>query len=156
MKQINVGIGELAVSKNPEEKIKTFGLGSCVAVIVLDPRVRSVGLIHIALPDSTINPEKADKLPGYFADTGIPHLLQEMAKLGGSPKGQGLIFKLVGGAQVMDPNQRFNIGKRNILTIKKILWKYNLAVVAEEVGGHISRTVDVDAGTGRVTISQGS
>ena len=156
MKQINVGIGELAVSKNPEEKIKTFGLGSCVAVIVLDPKVRSVGLMHVALPDSSINPEKAKKLPGYFADTGIPHLLAEMAKLGSNPKGQGLIFKLVGGAQVMDPNQRFNIGKRNILTIKKILWKYNLAVVAEEVGGHTSRTVDIDAGTGRVTISQGT
>ena len=156
MKQINVGIGELAVSKNPEEKIKTFGLGSCVAVIVLDPKVRSVGLMHVALPDSAINPEKAEKQPGYFADTGLPHLLKEMAKLGSNPKGQGLIFKLVGGAQVMDPNHRFNIGKRNTLTIKKILWKYNLAVVAEETGGHKSRTVDVDAGTGRVTISQGS
>ncbi len=156
MKQINVGIGEFAVSKNPEEKIKTFGLGSCVAIIVLDPKARSVGLMHIALPDSSINPEKAEKLPGYFADTGIPFLLAEMAKLGSSSNGQGLIFKLVGGAQVMDPNLRFNIGKRNIITIKKILWKHNLAVVAEEVGGNISRTVDVDAGTGRVTISQGS
>ncbi len=156
MKQINVGIGEFAVSKNPEEKIKTFGLGSCVAIIVLDPKVRSVGLMHIALPDSSINPEKAEKLPGYFADTGIPFLLGEMAKLGSNASGQGLIFKLVGGAQVMDPNQRFNIGKRNVITIKKILWKHNLAVVAEEVGGNISRTVDVDAGTGRVTISQGS
>jgi chemotaxis protein CheD len=156
MKQINVGIGEYAVSKNPEERIKTFGLGSCVAIIVLDPKARSVGLMHVALPDSSINPEKAEKLPGYFADTGIPFLLKEMAKLGSNVNGQGLIFKLVGGAQVMDPNQRFNIGKRNVITIKKILWKFNLAVVAEEVGGNISRTVDVDAGTGRVTISQGS
>ncbi len=156
MKQINVGIGELAVSKNPEEKIKTFGLGSCVAVIVLDPKVRVVGLMHIALPDSSINPEKAEKQPAYFADTGIPYLLGEMAKLGSNPKGQGLIVKLVGGAQVMDPNQRFNIGKRNVLTIKKILWKYHLAVVAEETGGNISRTVDVAVETGRVTISQGS
>lgn len=156
MNQINIGIGELAVSKNPEEKLKTFGLGSCVAVITLDPRVRSVGLMHVALPDSSINPEKARMQPAYFADTGIPYLLNEMAKLGSKPNGQGLIFKLVGGAQVMDPNQRFNIGKRNVLTIKKILWKYNLAVVAEETGGNISRTVDVDARTGRVTIAQGS
>ncbi len=156
MSQTNVGIGELAVSKNPGEIIKTFGLGSCVAIVVLDPKVRAVGLIHIALPDSTINPEKAKKQPGYFADTGIPYLLSEMAKLGSHPKGQGLNIKLIGGAQVMDPNQRFNIGKRNILNIKKILWSYNIAVVAEEIGGHVSRTVDVDVGTGRVTISQGS
>lgn len=156
MSQINVGIGELAVSKTQGEIIKTFGLGSCVAIVVLEPKVRAVGLIHIALPDSTINPEKGIKQPGYFADTGIPYLISEMMKLGCHPKGQGLIIKLIGGAQVMDPNQRFNIGKRNILTIKKILWSYNLAVVAEETGGNISRTVDVNVGTGRVTISQGS
>lgn len=156
MKQINVGIGEFAVSKNPEEVIKTFGLGSCVAIIALDPKSRVVGLMHIALPDSSINPDKAKKLPGYFADTGIPHMISEMAKLGSNPKGVGLIIKLIGGAQVMDPNERFNIGKRNILTIKKILWSYHLAVVAEETGGHISRTVDVSVETGRVTISQGS
>lgn len=156
MSQINVGIGEVAVSKTQGEVIKTFGLGSCVAIVVLEPKVRAVGLIHIALPDSTINPEKGIKQPGYFADTGIPYLISEMMKLGCHPKGQGLIIKLIGGAQVMDPNQRFNIGKRNILTIKKILWSYNLAVVAEETGGNISRTVDVNVGTGRVTISQGS
>ena len=156
MKQINVGIGELSVSKDPDVKIKTFGLGSCVAIIVLDPKVRVVGLIHIALPDSSINSEKAEKQPAYFADTGIPYLISEMAKLGSNPKGQGLVVKLVGGAQIMDPNQRFNIGKRNILAIKKILWSHRLAVVAEETGGAISRTVDVAVATGRVTISQGS
>ncbi|MBU2644213.1 chemotaxis protein CheD [bacterium] len=156
MSQINVGIGELAVSKMKGEVIKTFGLGSCVAIVVLDPKSRAVGLIHVALPDSTINPEKAKMQPGYFADTGIPYLLREMSKLGSHPKGQGLIIKLIGGAQVMDPNERFNIGKRNILAIKKILWSYNLAVVAEETGGHISRTVDVNVESGRVTISQGS
>jgi len=154
MTQKNVGIGEMAVSKNPDDHLKTFGLGSCVAIIALDPKVKAVGLLHIALPDSSINPEKAKKLPGYFADTGIPHLIQELAKLGCHPKGLGLVIKIVGGAQVMDPNQRFNIGKRNVLTIKKLLWSIQLAVVAEETGGSISRTVDVDVKTGRVTISQ--
>ena len=154
MAQTNVGIGELAVSKNPDDHIKTFGLGSCVAIIALDPKVKAVGLAHIALPDSSINPDKANKLPAYFADTGIPYLIKEMAKLGCHPKGLGLIVKIIGGAQVMDPNQRFNIGKRNVLTIKKVLWSFQLAVVAEETGGSISRTVDVDVSNGRVTISQ--
>lgn len=88
MSQINIGIGELAVSKTNDQVLKTFGLGSCVAIVALDPKVRAVGLIHIALPDSSINPEKAQKLPGYFADTGIPHFLSEMAKLGCHPKGR--------------------------------------------------------------------
>jgi chemotaxis protein CheD len=154
MAQTNVGIGELAVSNKPEDHIKTFGLGSCVAIIALDPKTRAVGLVHVALPDSSINPEKATKLPGYFADTAIPRLICEMSKLGCHSKGVGLIIKIIGGAQVMDPNQRFNIGKRNILTIKKLLWSIKIAVVVEETGGSISRTVDVDVKTGRVTISQ--
>ena len=154
MAQTNVGIGELAVSNNPDEHLKTFGLGSCVAIIALDPKARTVGLVHVALPNSSINPEKAAKLPGYFADTAIPQLISDMSKLGCHSRGAGLIIKIVGGAQVMDPNQRFNIGKRNVLTIKKLLWSIKLAVVVEETGGGISRTVDVDVKTGRVTISQ--
>ena len=156
MAQINVGIGELAVSKNPEDKIKTFGLGSCVAIVMLAPKQKAVGLVHIALPESEINPEKAIKQPGYFADTGIPYLLKEMAKLGSDPSGKGLIVKIIGGAKVMDPNNRFNIGKRNVLSIKKILWSLKMAVVADETGGTVSRTVDVNVQNGRITISQGS
>ncbi len=156
MSVVTLGIGEYGVVNQPDDVIKTHALGSCVAIIMLDPATRTVGMVHVALPESIVHEERAKKLPGYFADTGIPYLLSEMAKLGSNPKGQGLIVKLVGGAQVMDPNQRFNIGKRNVLTIKKILWKYHLAVVAEETGGNISRTVDVAVDTGRVTISQGS
>ena len=53
----------------------------------------------------------------------------------------------------MDPNNTFSIGKRNILAIKKILWKFGMGAVAEDVGGGISRTVSVDVDGGRVTIS---
>jgi chemotaxis protein CheD len=45
------------------------------------------------------------------------------------------------------------IGKRNILAVKKILWGYGLAPLAEDVGGSISRTVSVSVKTGEVTLS---
>jgi len=93
MTRTNVGIGEMAVSKNPDHHLKTFRSGSCVAIIALDPKVKAVGLVHTALPNSSINPEKAIKLKDYFADTGIPKLTHEMAKLGCHPKGLGLIIK---------------------------------------------------------------
>jgi chemotaxis protein CheD len=110
-------------------------------------------MVHVALPESSINPEKAVERPGYFADTGIPALFRAMAHLGCKPNGRDYIVKLAGGAKVMDPNNTFNIGKRNILAVKKILWQHRMGAVKEDVGGAISRTVTVHVDTGKVILS---
>lgn len=152
MARIFVGVGEFAASKSPGDEIKTMALGSCVAVIVLDPVNRIVGLLHVALPDSSINEAKSRDKPGMFADSGIPALLEEMAKYG-YKNGSRLIVKLVGGATIMDPKSTFNIGKRNILAVKKVLWKYRLGAIAEDLGNNYSRTVTIDVSNGRTIIS---
>jgi len=79
--------------------------------------------------------------------------LEEMAKLGCNPRGQGMIVKLCGGANVMDPNDTFNIGKRNALAVKKLLWRYGMGAVSEDLGGNFSRTVSVFVDTGDVVLS---
>ena len=119
----------------------------------MDPIARCVGMAHIALPESNTNPGHALVKPAHFADTGIPALLESMKDFGSNGLGAGKIVKLVGGANVMDPNNTFNIGKRNILAIKKSLWKYGMGAVAEDIGGGICRTVIVDVDEGRVLIS---
>lgn len=146
---IMVGIGGVAATRTPGSVVKTLALGSCVAVIFLDPPTRLVGLVHVALPESAISPEKARELPGYFADTGIPILYKKFLELGYRESGRSLLVKLAGGSQIMDRNETFNIGKRNALAAKKILWSMKLGAVAEDLGGEISRSVrlDVDAGT---------
>lgn len=63
MKVTVIGIGELAASNEPGAVIKTFALGSCVAITLLDPPTRTVGMAHVALPDSRINPARAQLLP---------------------------------------------------------------------------------------------
>ena len=153
MSVMTLGVGGLGAANDPGTVIKTLALGSCVAVLLLDPKTRSVGMAHIALPESRINNGKAQETPGYFADTGIPALIKEMGRLGCKGNGKGMIVKLVGGAKIMDPNSTFNIGKRNVLAIKKILWSQGMGVVAEDVGGSISRSVALDVDTGRVVIS---
>ena len=121
---IYIGVGEIATSKNSDHVLVT-SLGSCVAVIMLAPGIRSAGLVHVALPSSRINVKQSLDKPGYYADTGIPRLLAEMDKLHGGKRGR-LLVKLVGGANIMDPNGTFDIGKRNVLAIKKILWENRL------------------------------
>jgi chemotaxis protein CheD len=153
MGQIILGVGDYGASNNPEDTIKTFALGSCISVIFLDPKTRTVGMAHIALPDSTINKVKATEKPGYFADTAIPALLEQMAELGCDKRGKGIIVKLCGGANVMDTNDTFQIGKRNALSIKKILWSYGMGAIAEDLGGNYSRTVSISISAGQVVLS---
>ena len=152
MSDIVLGIGDLGASNTANSVVKTFALGSCVSAIFLDPKTHTVGMVHIALPDSSINLDKCRERPGYFADTGIPALLKEMARLGCPANGRGMIIKLAGGAAVMNRNDTFNIGKRNVLAVKKILWTMGMGPVAEDVGGNISRTVSVAVNTGEITI----
>lgn len=153
MATITLGVGDLGASSTPGDIVRTLGLGSCVAVIVLDPATRTVAMDHVALPDSSTNEARAKEKPGHFADTGIPALLSSMKRAGADGNTRRYIVKLVGGANVMDPNNTFNIGKRNVLAIKKLLWQYGMGAVAEDVGGNISRTVSVDVDTGRVKVS---
>ncbi|MHC4870618.1 MAG: chemotaxis protein CheD [Planctomycetota bacterium] len=152
MANVVLGVGDYGAVKGSEDVIKTYALGSCVAAIIMDAETHVVGMVHIALPESKISPDKVKDRPGYFADTGIPVLLENMKAMG-VKKIRSLIVKLVGGACVMDPNSTFNIGKRNILAVKKILWKNGMGALAEDVGGNISRTVSVSVKTGKVVIS---
>ena len=150
---IFVGIGEYDASTEPDKRLKTMALGSCVAVVMLDPVMRCVGMIHMALPESGLDSRRARELPGYFVDSGIPALLAAMAQHGCTGVGRGWIIKLVGGANIADPDRNFNIGKRNVLAVKKALWERKLVIKSEDIGKHYSRTVSVDIATGYVTVS---
>lgn len=151
---IMLGVGEFGASASPEAVVKTLALGSCISVCMLDRKTKCIGMAHVALPDSSISPERAKERPGHFADTAIPALMQQMKSISGSlSRGAGLIVKLAGGANVADPNNTFNIGKRNALAIRKALWKYGLGAVSEDVGGNFSRSVAIYQSTGTVVLS---
>ncbi len=150
---LTVGIGEWVVSTSKDDIIKTYALGSCVAVIIYDSKVNVGGLIHVALPDSSIDAERAKNQPGYFADSGLPRMIEEMKSHGASRS--GVWVKLAGGASVMDANGFFDIGKRNVLAVKKILWKSSLGPIAEDTGGNNSRTVTFNVSDGGVILSSG-
>lgn len=152
--KLMIGVGDYGAICEPGGILKTMALGSCVAVVIMDRKTRCVAMDHVALPDSSIASDRAGREPGRFADTGIPALFDMMkTKAGSVSPASGLIVKLAGGANVADPNNTFNIGKRNVLAIKKVLWRYGLGPVAEDVGGSHSRTVTVYRDTGRMVLS---
>jgi chemotaxis protein CheD len=151
MIKTDVGIGEIVVSNDGKDIIKTYALGSCVAVIMYDKLNKVAGMIHIALPDSKVNPKKAETRPGFFADTGLPIFLDTMKKKGAVRSSTWI--KLAGGSNIMDEGKTFDIGRRNAIAIKRYLWKKGLGVIKEDIGGNISRTVSISVSTGEVLIS---
>ncbi len=146
-----VGIGEFLVSGQPGTIIKTMALGPCIGVMVFSKDFKIAGMLHVQLPLSSVNLDLAARRPGVFADTGIPLLLEEFARFGYRPA--DLTVKIVGGSQVMDPSGTFNIGKRNYLAVKKVLWAYKLFPASEEIGGSISRTVSIEVGNSEVLVT---
>jgi len=151
MIKTDVGIGEYVVSNNQADIIKTYALGSCVAVIMYDDAKKVAGMIHIALPDSKVNPKKAETRPGFFADTGLPIFIKEMKQKGATRNTSWI--KLAGGSNIMDESNTFDIGRRNAIAVKRYLWKNGLGVIKEDIGGNISRTVSITVSTGEVLIS---
>jgi chemotaxis protein CheD len=150
MKQLVVGVGEGGVSRNPEAVITTYALGSCIAVMMHDASAGVGGMVHYMLPESTASPEKSQTHPWMFADTGIARLLRGAIELGADQR--RLTVYAAGGAQVIDDNGVFNIGKRNCLALRKALWKAGLTAKAEETGGTVARTVRLEVGSGRVWV----
>ncbi|HBR97639.1 MAG TPA: chemotaxis protein CheD [Gammaproteobacteria bacterium] len=153
MSQKVVIVGEEAHSGQPDAILKTFALGSCVAIVLLDPATRVIGMVHVALPDSSVDPDKARDKPCYFVDSGVEYLLTAMSQAGCSPSGQGMVAKLAGGAAVMGGNDKFNVGGRNVDAARAYLQKKGIKIVAEDVGKNISRTATVHVGSAKVGLS---
>jgi chemotaxis protein CheD len=130
----------------------TYALGSCIAVIIHDPLAGVGGLLHFMLPDSGLDPAKAQRNPYMFADTGVPLLFRNAYALGAEKK--RLAVAVVGGAQMMDSHGTFAIGKRNGLALKKILWKAGVMIRSEHLGGSVSRTVRLEVESGRVLLRE--
>lgn len=149
------GVAEMAISADPADTIITHALGSCLGIAAHDPQARIGGLLHVMMPMSKINPEKADGNPCFFVDTGVPHFLDRLFERGA--RKQDLVISVAGGACVnRSETDRFAIGKRNFVVFKKLLWKNGILIAAQDVGGDRARTMRLEIATGRVELSSGS
>ncbi len=153
MAQLVIGMADCGIADSPGQVLTTYALGSCIGVAMHDARSGLGGLLHFMLPDSTMDPAKARQNPYMFADTGIPLLLENLRSRGAVTK--RLVVRAAGGAQMMDPGGIFEIGKRNCLAMRKLLWKAGVLIDAEAVGGSQSRTMRLEVGSGRVWLHEG-
>lgn len=150
---LQLGIGEYGIVEQAGHCISAHALGSCVSLIIQDLSAQVVGMAHVVLPDSRFHTQRAQKLPGYFADTGLLVLEAQMKEAGALKSEKGLRISLVGGARVLATNSAFNIGQRNLDALQALLSQRGWALYSADTGGYLSRTVMVQRDDGLVTVS---
>jgi len=148
--RVVVDISDAKVSDNAADILVTYSLGSCIGVCLYDPALHLGGMLHYQLPTAKMDPERARSKPFMFADTGMRLLLERLATLGANLK--RVQVRLAGGATMATGPQGFDIGKRNYLAIRKLLWSQGLFIDAEDIGGNAARNLYLDMTDGTVTI----
>jgi chemotaxis protein CheD len=152
VEQIVVGMADCRIGDAPGQVLATYALGSCIGLAVHDATAGVGGLLHFMLPDSAIDRGRSRDNPWMFADTGIPMMLDRLFARGASKR--RLTVRAAGGASMMDQENVFDIGRRNYLAMRKILWKAGVMVHGEAVGGVRSRTVRLEIGSGKFLIQE--
>lgn len=144
------------VSDNIDETVITYALGSCLGVAVYDSAAKVGGLLHVMLPLSKADPDKAKKRPGMYVDTGFARLLNICYDLGAQKK--NLVISVAGGASMKQDNSEdyFKIGRRNFTILRKLLWKNGFMIEHQDIGGNKSRTMALRLSDGLVTINKQS
>lgn len=150
--RVVIGIGEYAIAGSGST-IVTHALGSCVAVCLWDAEARVGAMLHFLLPESRVNPDRAKRQPATFADTGIPMLIEAAVQKGLNKK--RCRAHLFGGAAVGAQSGGLDVGKRNGLAARRILWQQGIFIDSEALGGSEPRTVNFSVGDGRIQVSHG-
>ncbi len=140
----------MTASNDPGAELVTYSLGSCLGIAIYDPVKKAGGLLHVMLPTSTIDPEKASRSPFMFVDTGVPRLFRAVNGMGG--ESSRFIVKVAGGAKMMDSKDIFSIGLRNDQKLAEILDRAGYKVQVRDVGGLSYRTMRMSMANGQVTI----
>jgi chemotaxis protein CheD len=144
-----VRMGELAISDTAGDVLVSLGLGSCIALALVDRRAGVAGLAHIVLPAAAgaVEPDTRHK----FADHAVPALVDGMVERGASR-----VFmqaSLVGGASMFAAVGQ-DVGRRNAVAVRDLIAHRRVPVIAEAVGGSRGRTVRVDVTSGTVSVRE--
>src|SRR5574338_868119 len=148
---VEIPMGGLGFTTQDKTLLQTF-VGSCVAICIYDPVAKVAGMAHVMLPKNNTS-DPLPKPEGKFADVAIRVLLEKLATDGA--KQNRLKAKMAGGASVFQNEGKqntFNIGLRNVDTIKTTLAEKKIPILAEDVGANSGRWVIFDANSVIMTI----
>lgn len=150
--RIFVGLGEYVITQNAGDELVTMALGSCVAVILASKNDTFAAMIHAVVP-TYYKESKVSKKNGYYVDKGLCEMIETYLKRSHeSPK--NILCWVIGGAVSKHNRDHFEIGFKNIERVKALLTFYGIKIFAEEIGGHVSRSVFFDVQSREISIHQ--
>jgi chemotaxis protein CheD len=149
MEKVRVGIADYRLAEEPEALV-AYGLGSCLAVAIYDPRSRRGGLAHALLPEPL--PMVGAAQSASYVDTAINEMVTEIEKRGSNRA--DLIAKLVGASQMFETigSTIEAIGVRNLRKAGEVLDQLGIPVAAEETGGNQGRSLEFNLTNGEVQV----
>ncbi len=144
-KQSIINVGKFYVSTDSQEELLTV-VGSCVALTFYDIKTHTGGMVHIVLPGRRTSQRENDR-NAYYADTGVPFLIEEMRKAGA--RIENLVANVIGGAS-LNATGKNTIGRRNVNAVVTALKKYGIPIQKKDTGGKSGRKVILDIATGNI------
>ena len=128
-----IGISEYKTGAAPATMV-TYGLGSCLGIVLYDDGLKSGGMAHTLLPEP--RPGMDAERKSKFVTTAIQLMLEELVAMGCLK--ENLVAKLFGGANMfsgLHAPDKETIGQRNIRVAKETLASLEIPLVAEDTGG---------------------
>lgn len=149
MERIIVRIADYKIASGSNILV-TYGLGSCLAVVLYDPAVKTAGMGHVMLPRD--DAARAPGNPRKFADLCVSQMFKELQDNGCSPG--RMVAKIAGGASMFDIpySESFCIGERNRESVVAELLKKRIPLIGEDTGGNYGRTVEFNVDNGELVI----
>jgi len=148
-KEIVVGVGDHRVSRDPNDIIATYALGSCLGITAYDSQKHIGGMLHAMLPKGSASSSSSARR-AMFIDTGFEDLIKDMSSLGANVA--KLEFKVFGGAKVLEADKFFRIGEKNAEALTTLFAEYGYRPAVWEVGGALNRTIKFSLSNGQVKV----
>ena len=138
---MNVKMGDYEIGQD-NQVLTAMGLGSCVGVCLYDQDNQRAGLAHVMLPAE--DGEESSK----HADVLLDSVFTEMKNKGSHLS--DLEVKIYGGASMFDNS--FDIGERNISSVKEEISSRGLNIAKEDTGGTKGRAIWLNCKNGNVVV----
>lgn len=128
-------------------KIVIYGLGSCIALILMDKKNRVGGMSHILLPKA--HPQNIITYPHKYAELSVKLLYKELVDIGAEKNHIAAI--VVGGSRIFNLNEN-KMGVDNSIVVKDQLSRLKIRLLHEELGGSRGRGVIFDTNDFSVSV----
>ncbi len=159
-KQVYLYPGELCVAQEPT--VVWTLLGSCVAIVFYNTRLRLGAICHAQLPEENYRDglcsngcahpcytEAPDFERFKYVTCSIRYMFDQFSERGIKP--DEIIVKLFGGSNVLQvSDQKETVGDKNLEAARKVIQEYDLNIVRESTGGTRGRTLYFYTDTGEV------